>query len=67
MQAYVALAWAGIRGALFHRAQEQAYFVNAVNALAHGRLVPLPGGVLIQMGSNLLGAVGGPPATTSRQ
>jgi uncharacterized protein GlcG (DUF336 family) len=45
--------------AIFQRAQEQAYFVDAVNALAQGRLVPVPGGVLIQDGSGkLLGAVG---------
>jgi uncharacterized protein GlcG (DUF336 family) len=44
--------------ALFQRAQEQAYFVGAVNALAQGRLVPVPGGVLIMNGPTLLGAVG---------
>jgi uncharacterized protein GlcG (DUF336 family) len=45
--------------ALFQRAQEQAYFVSAVNTLARGALVPVPGGVLIQDGSGaLLGAVG---------
>src|SRR3954463_688247 len=44
--------------ALFQRAQEQAYFVGAVNALAQGRLVPVPGGVLIQDDGGLLGAVG---------
>jgi uncharacterized protein GlcG (DUF336 family) len=44
--------------ALFQRAQEQAYFVSAVNALAQGRLVPVPGGVLIMNDMTLLGAVG---------
>ena len=45
--------------ALFQRAQEQAYFISAVNTLAQGRLVPVPGGVLILDGSGaLLGAVG---------
>ena len=44
--------------ALFQRAQEQAYFVSAVNTLAQGRLVPVPGGVLIQSDGVLLGAVG---------
>jgi uncharacterized protein GlcG (DUF336 family) len=29
-----------------------------VNTIAQGRLVPVPGGVLIQDGSNVLGAVG---------
>ena len=44
--------------ALFQRAQEQAYFIDAVNTMAQGRLVPVPGGVLIQDGTKLLGAVG---------
>ena len=44
--------------ALFQRAQEQAYFIGAVNTLAQGRMVPVPGGVLIQDGGVLLGAVG---------
>jgi uncharacterized protein GlcG (DUF336 family) len=45
--------------AIFQRAQEQAYFVGAVNTLAQGRIVPVPGGVLIQDNSGaLLGAVG---------
>jgi uncharacterized protein GlcG (DUF336 family) len=44
--------------ALFQRAQEQAYFVDAVNTMAQGRLVPVPGGVLIHDGATLLGAVG---------
>src|ERR1700746_2737477 len=46
----------GLR-ALFQRAQEQAYFVHAGNSLAEGRSVPVPGGVLIQDGTKLLGAV----------
>ena len=57
-KAYGALALGmGSRG-LFQRAQEQAYFVSAVNTMAQGRLVPVPGGVLIQDGGALLGAVG---------
>src|SRR5881409_1944307 len=57
-KAYGALALGMGSRALFQRAQEQAYFVNAVNVLAQGRLVPVPGGVLIQNGTTLLGAVG---------
>ena|SRR5690242_7690935 len=58
-KAYGALAMGMGSRALFQRAQEQAYFVDAVNALAQGRLVPVPGGVLIQDGGGkLLGAVG---------
>ncbi|WP_061930834.1 heme-binding protein [Aureimonas sp. AU22] len=44
--------------ALWKRAEEQAYFVNAVNALAGGSLVPVPGGVLIRDGGKVVGAVG---------
>lgn len=58
-KAYGALSLGMGSRAIFQRAQEQAYFVDAVNALAQGRLVPVPGGVLIQDGSSkLLGAVG---------
>ncbi len=58
-KAFGALAMGMGSRALFKRAQEQAYFIDAVNALAQGRLVPVPGGVLIQDGSGaLLGAVG---------
>jgi uncharacterized protein GlcG (DUF336 family) len=57
-KAYGALAMGMGSRALFQRAQEAPFFVNAVNTLAQGRLVPVPGGVLIQDGSVLLGAVG---------
>jgi len=57
-KAYGALAMGMGSRALFQRAQEQAYFIDAVNTLAQGRLVPVPGGVLIQSGGALLGAVG---------
>ena len=57
-KAYGALAMGMGSRALFQRAQEQAYFVSAVNTLAQGRLVPVPGGVLIQGDGGLLGAVG---------
>jgi len=44
---------------IFNRAQEQPYFVSAVNAIAGGLLVPVPGGVLIKDdGGEILGAVG---------
>jgi len=57
-KAYGALAMGLGSRALFQRAQEQAYFVSAVNTLAQGRMVPVPGGVLIQDGGVLTGAVG---------
>ena len=57
-KAYGALALGMGSRALFQRAQEQAYFIGAVNTLAQGRMVPVPGGVLIQDGGVLVGAVG---------
>ena len=57
-KAYGALAMGMGSRALFQRAQEQAYFIDAVNTIAKGALVPVPGGVLIQDGTTLLGAVG---------
>ena len=57
-KAYGALAMGMGSRALFQRAQEQAYFIGAVNTLAQGRMVPVPGGVLIQDGGVLVGAVG---------
>lgn len=58
-KAYGALALGMGSRAIFKRATEQAYFVSAVNALAQGALVPVPGGVLIRNATGaLLGAVG---------
>jgi uncharacterized protein GlcG (DUF336 family) len=57
-KAYGALAMGMGSRALFQRAQEQAYFISAMNTLAQGALVPVPGGVLIQDGGVLLGAIG---------
>src|SRR5213080_746918 len=57
-KAYGALAMGMGSRALFQRAQEQPYFVDAVNTMARGALVPVPGGVLITDGTTLLGAVG---------
>lgn len=44
--------------AIFKRAQEQPYFVQAMNELAGGALVPVPGGVLILDKQQIIGAVG---------
>jgi uncharacterized protein GlcG (DUF336 family) len=58
-KAYGALALGMGSRAIFKRATEQAYFVSAVNTLAQGALVPVPGGVLIRdANGTLLGAVG---------
>ncbi len=43
---------------IFNRAQEQPYFVSAINNLADGALVPVPGGVLIKHNGTIIGAVG---------
>ena len=44
--------------ALFNRAQRQPYFIDAMNALNSGSLVPVPGGVLIRRDGVLIGALG---------
>lgn len=44
--------------ALYNRAQEQPYFISAMNALNDGALVPVPGGVLIKQDGVLIGAIG---------
>lgn len=45
--------------ALFNRAEQQAYFINAVNALTDGNLVPVPGGVLIRNSNkDIIGSIG---------
>ena len=44
--------------ALFERAQQQPYFIQAMNSLADGALVPVPGGVLIRDDTGIIGAVG---------
>jgi uncharacterized protein GlcG (DUF336 family) len=45
--------------AIFKRAQEQPFFVDAVATASGGELIPVPGGVLIRdRDGTLLGAVG---------
>ena len=44
---------------MFERSEKQPVFVNAVAAASGGRMVPVPGGVLIRDGSGeIVGAVG---------
>lgn len=58
-KAYGALSLGMGSRALFKRAQEQAYFISAVNTMLQGALVPVPGGVLIlDANGGLVGAVG---------
>ena len=41
------------------RAEQQAYFMDAVNGLFGGQVVPVPGGILVRDGKgNLMGAIG---------
>ena len=45
--------------ALFERAKSEPFFIQAMNELAGGSLVPVPGGVLIKDGEgSIIGAVG---------
>lgn len=58
-KAYGALALGMGSRAIFKRAQEQAYFIDSVNTLAQGAIIPLPGGVLIRDDAGgLVGALG---------
>jgi uncharacterized protein GlcG (DUF336 family) len=58
-KAYGALALGMGSRAIFKRAQEQPFFVDAVNSLAQGKIIPVPGGVLMRDKSGvLIGAVG---------
>ena len=40
------------------RAEQQSYFMAAVNGVFGGQVVPVPGGVLIRDGEAVIGAVG---------
>lgn len=44
--------------ALYERAKVQPFFIQSMNALADGALVPVPGGVLIRQQGRIVGAVG---------
>ncbi len=57
-KAYGAIAMGLGSRALFRRSAEQPYFIQAMNALADGALVPVPGGVLIRNGGEIVGSVG---------
>ncbi len=53
----VMLGMAG--SAQMKRAEDQAYFMGAINGLYGGKVVPVPGGILVRDGKgNVLGAVG---------
>ena len=40
------------------RAEDQAYFMAAVNGVYGGQVIPVPGGVLVTEGETVIGAVG---------
>ncbi|MEM8876554.1 MAG: heme-binding protein [Pseudomonadota bacterium] len=44
--------------ALFQRAEQQPYFIQSMNALQGGALVPVPGGVLVMQDGTMIGAMG---------
>ena len=50
---------------LMERAEQQAYFVGALNGAYGGRIIPVPGGVLVRdKKGNIIGAVGVTGATS---
>jgi uncharacterized protein GlcG (DUF336 family) len=58
-KAYGAVMLGMAGGAQKARAEEQAYFMAAVNGVFDGRMVPVPGGVLVRDGKGaVIGAVG---------
>jgi len=57
-KAYGAISMGLGSRALFKRAQQEPYFIQAMNALANGAVVPVPGGVLIRDDTGIIGAVG---------
>jgi uncharacterized protein GlcG (DUF336 family) len=58
-KAYGALSLGIGSRAIFQRAQEQPYFVDAISTMTRGAMIPVPGGVLIMDTSGaLLGAIG---------
>ncbi|WP_043440797.1 GlcG/HbpS family heme-binding protein [Arthrobacter sp. L77] len=58
-KAYGALALGMGSRAIMERAEQQAYFIAAASATLGGRLIPVPGGVLVRDdGGTILGAVG---------
>lgn len=58
-KAYGAISMGVGSRVLFERAKQEPFFVQSVNALCDGALVPVPGGVLIKdKDGNVMGAVG---------
>jgi len=48
----------GSRG-IFNRAEQQPYFIEAVNTMAGGQVIPVPGGVIMRNSDgDIVGAIG---------
>lgn len=57
-KAYGAVMLGMAGSAQMARAEAQAYFMAAVNGAFGGKVVPVPGGVLVMQGNAVIGAVG---------
>lgn len=57
-KAYGAVMLGMAGSAQMARAEAQAYFMAAVNGAFGGKVVPVPGGVLVMQGDAVIGAVG---------
>lgn len=58
-KAYAAVMTGMTGTALMQRAEQQAYFVNALSGVFDGKVVPVPGGILVKDSDGvIMGAVG---------
>lgn len=57
-KAYGAVMMGMPGSALKARAEQQDYFMNALNGVFGGRVVPVPGGILVRDEGRVVGAVG---------
>lgn len=57
-KAYGAVMLGMAGAAQMARAESQAYFMNAVNGVFGGQVVPVPGGLLVKADGAVIGAVG---------
>lgn len=57
-KAYGAVMMGMPGSALMARAEQQAYFVTALNGAFGGKVVPVTGGILVRDGERVIGAVG---------
>jgi uncharacterized protein GlcG (DUF336 family) len=57
-KAYGALGMGRSSRAIEQLAKDRPHFINAIIEASEGRLIPVPGGVLIKSGNAIVGAVG---------